>query len=61
MVEGRSAYVDPDYGYSDPGYADPAYVYPDDGYAVGGPIYFGGGGGRHFGHGHFGGNVRHNR
>jgi hypothetical protein len=62
MVEGRSAYVDPDYGYSDPGYADPAYVYPDDGYSAGGPIYFGGGGGgRHFGGGHFGGNIHHNR
>ena len=53
MVEGRSAYVDPDYDYPD--YGD---AYPYDG----GGFYYGGGweGGRagNFGHGHFGGHFR---
>ena len=49
IVEGRSAYVDPDYG------VDPYYAYPDadDGfYGSGG---WEGGRGGSFGHGHFGG------
>jgi hypothetical protein len=27
IVEGRAAFVDPDYGYDDPGYVDPGYGY----------------------------------
>jgi hypothetical protein len=56
MVEGRSAYVDPDSDYVDPGYG---YGY---GYGYGGPAYFGGGGGGFYhGGGHHGGGMRHGR
>src|ERR1700688_739825 len=51
-VEGRSAYVDPDYGYSDDGYADNGYVTQYPAPVVGG-FYFGGGRGGHFHHRHF--------
>jgi hypothetical protein len=62
-VEGRSAYVDPDYdqGYYGDGY-DTQYVAPIDG-----GFYYGGGGrgghfgGGHFHGGHFGGGARHMR
>jgi hypothetical protein len=66
MVEGRTAFVDPDYGYDDPGYVDPGYYgYPGPvgGFNFGGGRggHFGGGhfGGHHFGGGHFGGGPRH--
>jgi hypothetical protein len=54
MIEGRSAYIDPDYAYDEgPDYIDPGYGYYG-GFGYGG---YGGGFGRggHFGGGHFGG------
>jgi hypothetical protein len=50
LVEGRSAYVDPNYDDEGPAYVDPGYGR----YIYGGPIG-GFGGGRHFNGGHFGG------
>ena len=55
-IEGRAAFVDPDYGYDDPGYVDPGYGY----YGYPGPVggfSFGGGRGGHFSGGHFGGHF----
>jgi hypothetical protein len=54
LVEGRSAYIDPDYAYDDSGYDDygPQYYGPMGGGFYGG---YGGGRGGHFGGGHFGG------
>ncbi|WP_158815575.1 hypothetical protein [Methylocapsa sp. S129] len=54
LVQGRAAYVDPDYAYNDPVYVDPGYGYYGYPAPVGG-FYFGGGRGGHFGGGHFGG------
>ena len=61
LIEGRSAYVDPQYGYNDPAYADPGYGYYDSPAPVGGLFVGGGGRGGHFGGGHFGSAVRHGR
>lgn len=52
-VEGRSAYVDPGYGY-DNGYVVDGYDAPYVAPMVGG-FYYGGGHGGHFGGHHFGG------
>jgi hypothetical protein len=59
MSEGRSTYVDPQYGYDDAGYADTGYGYYSSPAPVG-RLYFGGRGG-HFGGAHFGYAARHGR
>jgi hypothetical protein len=58
MIEGRSAYVDPDYDNQD--YVDPGYGYTGSP-GFGGGAFVGGGRGGHFGGGHFGNGVRHGR
>jgi hypothetical protein len=61
MIEGRSAYVDPQYGYDNPGYVDPGYGEYASPAPVGGLFVGGGGRGGHFGGGHFGFAPRHGR